>query len=249
MEHVTADTFRSITRLIDWAKTSTAGVDFEVRFLPTGTAAEGERNLRSGLLPVIGAANADEEISFYQHFVALHLPGFEEGSLLRTEVVNRLQEIIAVNEDGQDILLFDRLCRIAREGSRKATKWTRASLLAQLRGAVRLKVIPYHGDDINRLSTYSLETLNVVSEKVDDFHVEREGLQQDVAEQLGQHRVVSIGMPQVGGPEALRPEEIDRRANPFPEERPHHWHRLEHVCGKPRLVEYRRRPITPRDRR
>ena len=39
----------------------------------------------------------------------------------------------------------------------------------------------------------SLEALNVVSEKVDDFHVEREGLQQDVAEQLGQHKVVSIG--------------------------------------------------------
>ena len=46
MERVTADTFRSITRLIDWAKASTAGVDFEVRFLPTGTAAEGERNLK-----------------------------------------------------------------------------------------------------------------------------------------------------------------------------------------------------------
>jgi hypothetical protein len=109
------------------------------------------------------------------------------------EVVNRLQEITAVNEDGQDALLFDRLCRIAREGSGKATKWTRASLLAQLRGAVRLKVIPYLGDDINRLNAYSLEALNVVSEKVDDFHVEREGLQQDVTKQLDQHKVVSIG--------------------------------------------------------
>lgn len=113
--------------------------------------------------------------------------------MLRTEVINRLQEIIAVNEDGQDVLLFDRLCRIAREGSGKATKWTRASLLAQLRGAVRLKVIPYLGDDINRLNTYSLEALNVVSENVDDFHVQRESLQQDVAKQLNQHRVVSIG--------------------------------------------------------
>ena len=56
-----------------------------------------------------------------------------------------------------------------------------------------LKVIPYLGDDINRLNAYSLEALNVVSEKVDDFHVEREGLQQDVAKQLDQHRVVSIG--------------------------------------------------------
>ena len=89
--------------------------------------------------------------------------------------------------------MFDRLCRIAREGSGKATKWTRASLLAQLRGTVRLKVIPHLGDDINRLNAYSLEALNVVSEKVDNFHVEREGLQQEVAKQLDQHRVVSIG--------------------------------------------------------
>jgi hypothetical protein len=193
VEHVTADTFRSLTRLIDWAKASTASADFEARFLPTGTAAADERNLRSGLLPVIGAANANEELSFYQHFVAIHLHGLEEGGVLRTEVVNRLQEIIAANEDGQDILLFDRLCRIAREGSGKATKWTRASLLAQLRGTVRLKVIPFLGHDINRLNAYSLEALNVVSEMVDDFHVDRDGLQQDVAKQLDQHRVVSIG--------------------------------------------------------
>jgi hypothetical protein len=83
--------------------------------------------------------------------------------MLRTEVINRLQEIVSANKDGQDVLLFDRLCRIAREGSGKATKWTRASLLSQLRGAVRLRVIPYLGDDINRLNAYSLEALNVVS--------------------------------------------------------------------------------------
>jgi hypothetical protein len=193
VEHVTTNTFRNLTRLISWTRASTAGADFEARFLPTGTAAADERNLRSGLLPVIGATNADEEVGFYQHFVALHLHGLEEDGVLRMEVVNRLQEITAVNEDGQDALLFDRLCRIAREGSGKATKWTRASLLAQLRGAVRLKVIPYLGDDINRLNAYSLEALNVVSEKVDDFHVEREGLQQDVTKQLDQHKVVSIG--------------------------------------------------------
>ena len=193
VEHVATDGFRSLTRLIDWAKASTAGADFEARFLSTGTAAADEQKLRSSLLPVISAANADEEIDFYRHFVALHLHGLEEGGVLRTEVVNRLQEIVAANEDGQDILLLDRLCRIAREGSGKATKWTRASLLAQLRGAVRLKVIPYLGDDIHRLNTYSLEALKVVSETVDDFHVEREGLQQDLTNLLDQHRLVSIG--------------------------------------------------------
>ena len=70
VEHVTADTIRSLMRLVDWAKASTSGADFEARFLPTGTAAEDERSLRSALLSVIGAANADEEISFYSHFVA-----------------------------------------------------------------------------------------------------------------------------------------------------------------------------------
>ena len=205
VEHVTADTIRSLTRLIDWAKASTAGADFEARFLPTGNAAEDERSLRSGLLGVIAAANADEEITFYSHFVGLHLHGLEEGGLLRTEVVNRLQEIIAANEDGQDVLLFDRLCRIAREGSGKAAKWTRASLLAQLRGTVKLKVIPYFGDDIKRLNTYSLEALNVVSENVDNFHVEREGCQQDVARQLDQRRIVSInGLPGCGKSAVLK---------------------------------------------
>lgn len=70
------------------------------------------------------------------------------------------------------------------EGSGKATKWTRTLPLAQLCGVVRLNIIPYLGDDINRLNAYSLEALNVVSGKVYDFHVEREGLEQEVAKQL-----------------------------------------------------------------
>lgn len=205
VEHVTADTFRTLTRLIDWAKASTAGAEFEARFSPTGSAGKDELNLRSALLPLLGEANSEEEVSFYQRFVALHHNGLEENGVLRTEVVNRLQEIIAVNADGQDLLLFDRLCRIAREGSGRSTKWTRASLLEQLRGVVRLKVIPYLGGDINRLNAYSLEALNVVSEKVGDFHVEREGLQQQIATQLDQHRVVSIGgLPGCGKSAVLR---------------------------------------------
>jgi hypothetical protein len=216
VEHVTADTFRSLTRLIDWAKASTVGADFEARFSPTGTAATDERNLRGGLFPAIGAANTDEEISFYQYFVALHLPGLEEGGFLRTEVVNRLQEIIAINVDGQDILLFDRLCRIAREGSGKATRWTRASLLAQLRGAVRLKVVPYFGDAVSRLNTYSLEALNVVSETVDNFCVEREALQQEVRKYLDQHRVVSIGGLPGCGKSAVLKRFAQRESNTGP---------------------------------
>ncbi len=55
-----------------------------------------ESKKRSAAL--IGATDADKEVSFYQHFVALHLHGLEDGGVLRMEVINRLQEIIAANE-------------------------------------------------------------------------------------------------------------------------------------------------------
>src|SRR6185437_3061176 len=193
VEHVTDATLRTLNSLIGWAKANPAGPDFEARFLPSGNAGKDESTLRAGLLPVIGAASGDDEAAFYRHLAALHLSGFEEGGALRAEIVNRLQELVASNQDGQDVLLFDRLCRIAREGAAVAAKWTRASLLAQLRGAVRLKVTANLSEDIGRLNTASHDALNDVSETVDDFHVSRETAQAEVHQKLGKHRVVSIG--------------------------------------------------------
>lgn len=193
VEHVTDTTFRSLSQLINWAKSNPDGKDFDSRFAATGTAGADEKRLRQGLLPVIGAVNVDEEVSFYRNFAALHLAGLKEGGSLRAEIINRLQELVAENVDGQDILLFDRLCRIAREGAANAAKWTRSTLLAQLYGSVQLNVAPNFSSDIGRLNAASLDALNDVSETVDDFHVMRDALQEAVAEQLQKHRVVSIG--------------------------------------------------------
>jgi hypothetical protein len=179
VEHVTDMTFRSLSRLIAKAKASPDTRDFEQYFAPRGTAGADDRKLRGALLHLTNAANLDEEVSFYRHFAALHLTGLEDNGALRLEIVNRLQEIVADNVDGQDILFFDRLCRIAREGAATAAKWTRASLLAQLKNSVRLKILPDFSDDIQRLNAASLDALNDVSETVD--------------EHLENHRVVSIG--------------------------------------------------------
>ncbi|MDI2076558.1 ATP-binding protein [Bradyrhizobium sp. Mp27] len=193
VEHVTDTTFRSLSRLISKAKASPDAKDFGEYFAPTGTAGADDRKLREGLLALTGASNLNEEVRFYRSFAALHLAGLEEGGALRAEIVNRLQELVADNVDGQATLLFARLCRIAREGAANAAKWTRSSLLAQLQGSVRLKVTPSFIDDINRLNAASLDALNDVSEAVDDFHVPRDGLQAEVAQALQNHRVVSIG--------------------------------------------------------
>jgi len=205
VEHVTDKTIRSLSRLISKAKASPDANDFEDYFAPTGTAGEQDSKLRKALQPLIGAEDLDREVSFYRNFVALHLAGLEENGALHTEIVNRLQELIADNVDGQDILLFDRLCRIAREGAAVAAKWTRLSLLARLRGLVRLKVAPNFRDDVARLNSASLDALNDVSETIDDFHVVRDSLQLEVEQKLLQHRVVSIGgFPGCGKSAVLR---------------------------------------------
>ena len=193
VENVTPDTLRTLKRLIDWAKDSPTSSEFAARFTASGTAAAAETALRNDLRPVTAATNDDEELAFYQNFTAMQLSGFEEGGALRIDIVNRLQELVAENKDGVDLLLFDRLCRIARDGAATGKRWTRAVLLEQLRSAVKLKVVPFFADDVKRLNAYSLDSLNVVQEDVDGFHVERESPQTDIAGKLNKHRVVSIG--------------------------------------------------------
>ena len=107
-----------------------------------------------------------------------------EGGILRTEVINRLQELIAANEDGQDLLLFDRLCRIARDAAGTARKWTRQSLLAELRGAVRLKVAPNYRHDLDLLQSFSDAGLADVSEEIVGFRVERPSLEKSIRDRL-----------------------------------------------------------------
>jgi hypothetical protein len=193
VEYVTPGTLRTLKRLIDWAKDSPASAEFAARFTASGTAGAAETALRNDLRPVTGATNDDEQLAFYQSFTALQLGGFEEGGALRIEIVNRLQELVAENKDGLDLLLFDRLCRIARDGAATGKRWTRAVLLEQLRSVVKLRAVPFFADDVKRLNAYSLASLNVVLEEVDGFHVEREIPQAKIVEKLNTHRVVSIG--------------------------------------------------------
>ena len=190
--------FRTLKRLIEWAKSSPSGEEFVRRFASGGTAAHAERSLRDGLAPLIKARSPDDESGFYAQFVALDLDLSENG-FQRSEVINRLQELIAANVDGQDLLLFDRLCRIARDAAGTARKWTRQSLLAELRGAVRLNVAPNYRHDLDRLQLLSEGGLAEVSEEIAGFRVERTSLETSIRNRLAQCRLVNLsGLPGCG---------------------------------------------------
>jgi ATPase family associated with various cellular activities (AAA) len=205
-EHIAGDRLRALNRLIDWAKASPRGEDYERRFAEGGAAAAAERDLRLELSPLTGAGTAaDGECDFFRHFVALNIDGLAEGGFIRAELVNRLQELVVENEDGQDVLLFDRLCHLVRDGAGQAHKWTRATLLNQLRGVVRLRVATNYARDLDALQAFSLEGSADVSEKIDDFHVARPALQGKIAERLAKNRVVNIsGLPGCGKSAVLK---------------------------------------------
>ena len=199
VENVAAHSFRTLNRLINWAKSSPTGEDFVRRFTDGGSAAAAERRLRDDLAALIETKSLDDEANFYRQFSALKLEGFMVGGAFRTEVVNRLQELIASDEDGQDVLLFDRLCRIARDGAGTACIWTRHTLLSQLRGNIQLKVTPNYRADVDLLQSFSSAGMADVSEQIEGFRVERPTLEKTVRDRLAECRLVNIsGLPGCG---------------------------------------------------
>ena len=198
-ENVAVEPLRSLRRLIEWAKSSPSDGSFALRFEKSGSAATTERLLRQELAPLIDAQSPDDERQFYAQFVALKFEELVDGGIMRAEIINRLQELIAVNEDGQALLLFDRLCRIARDGAGSGRKWTRQALLSQLRGAVRLKVVPNYQQDIDLLQEFSAHGLADVSEEIVGIRVERPILETSIRDRLTQCRLVSLsGLPGCG---------------------------------------------------
>ena len=72
-------------------------------------------------------------------------------------------------------------------------------MLAQLRGEVRLKVVPNYERDIDLLRTFSAAGLAEVSDDIVGFRVERPTLENRIKDRLVQHRLVNLsGLPGCG---------------------------------------------------
>lgn len=199
VEHIAEAPHRSLNRLINWAKSSPTALDFDQRFNDGGAVGEAEKALRSTLASLIEVKDLEDEWRFYCQFVATRINGLEETGVLWAEITNRLQELVESDEDGQAVLLRDRLCRIVRDGAGTARRWTRATLLAQLRGVVRLKVAPNFRNDVDILFQFSIAGLSEIAESIDGFEVDRSDLQQKIRDRLERSRVVNIsGLPGCG---------------------------------------------------
>ena len=198
-EHLAVDGLRTLERLINWAKSSPDAKHFEDRFAEHASAANDERAMRVDLKTIIMPASPKEEWQFYRHLVATRFDGLGAQGVTRTDLTNRLQELVASSEDGQGTLLFDRLCTLVRQGAGTARKWTRESLLAQLRGVVRLKVAPNFAEDIKLLEVFSASGLAAISDDIDGVRIERPEIERLARERLVAAKVLNLsGLPGCG---------------------------------------------------
>lgn len=198
-EHLAVDGLRTLERLINWAKSSSDAKHFEDRFAEHASAANDERTMRTDLNTIIRPASAEEEWQFYSHLVATRFDGLGPQGITRADRDARLQELLVRNEDAQGTLLFDRLCTLVRQGAGTARKWTRESLLAQLRGVVCLKVAPNYAEDIKLLEVFSASGLAAISDDIDGVCIERPEIERLIRERLAAAKVLNIsGLPGCG---------------------------------------------------
>lgn len=197
-QHVAVGRLRSLERLIEWARASESDDDFEQRFADGGSAAKAEQTLRKELKPLVNKSQGGE-VDFLRHFIALRIDGLVEGGPLYAATANQLKGLFAQDHDGKNILIFDRLRRIVRDGAGSATKWARTGLLSQLSRVVKLNVTPSFSEDLTKLTTMSDENVADICETVDDFFVRRPELLEQVQQKLTDHRLVNIsGLPGCG---------------------------------------------------
>ena len=214
VEDVATAAFSDLRRLIQWAISSPTANEFAARFAKGGSASSTARTLRDKLSCLIGPQSPDDEARFYRQFAALRLDGLMESGALRAAVFNQLRDLVA--EEGHEILLFDRLCRIARDGASAARKWTRNTLLRQLKGIVRLRVAPNYRGDVQRLASYSTACMAAISDNIEGFRVKRPAIEEDVRRRLAQCRIVNIsGLPGCGKSSILK-RVANKRANHGP---------------------------------
>lgn len=198
-EHLAVDGLRTLERLINWAKSSPDAEHFEDRFAEQASAGNDERAMRGDLKTIINPANVEEEWQFYRHFVTTRFDGLGPQGRTRSDLTNRLQELVASTEDGQGTLLFDRLCTLVRRGAGTARKWTRESLLTQIRDVVRLKVAPNYAEDIKLLEVFSASGLAAISDDINGVRIERPETERLTRERLAAAKVLNIsGLPGCG---------------------------------------------------
>ena len=212
---VGSDRFKSLARIIKWARSSDSGSHFAARFKHEGESNNTDILVRQQICSLLFPTNVDYELDFFSHFVALRLDGLEPNAAFYTEFCNRLSDLAANPSCGGEALAAI-LCRLVREGEGTAKVWTRPSLLADLRPLARLKAAPAFQADLLKLKEEATFSCKAIEADIGGIELCRSRLFSDVESVSQNFKLTNIrGQPGVGKSVILR-RVIDAAINQGP---------------------------------
>lgn len=201
---VGAERLESLKRLISWAQASATGADFAARFVVGGEAGLRESAMRDVLSTLILPKDADDERDFYHHFVALKMDGLEADEPAFTDLANRLAELVD-GGDGRGAAFATILARLVRVGQGDAKVWSRAVLLADLRGLAKLRAAPAYAQDLKTLAELTQSYLGEIRADIGGIAVARESFVDAAEASAARFKFSNIsGLPGCGKSVVLR---------------------------------------------
>lgn len=195
---------RALKTLCDWARESLTADHFDARFAKDGSASDGIKTVKNGVVVLLeeakGTPCTSEEVhQFLAHFVLIQFDFLREGATDPPDAVNRIRDCLAPDDAAKAPLVWSRVVQLARVSAGKSGQFDRARLVhsispvARLRGAISLRL------DLEKLTELAQSYTNLIPDDVGGTRLDRPSLLEDLDAKLTKARFVQVrGLPGSG---------------------------------------------------
>ena len=201
---------RALKTVCEWARPSgTTATAFAAR-LEEGTGAGDDHRAAAASVSAIlrDAGEADPDAAAFEvlrHFVLVDVDTLHEGATTDPQQVAKLRPHLRPDQASRSDALWDALRRVAREAAGRATAFTRAGLLAQLRGAFAFAGSPRFHHALELLREEARLALAGIENTIGGSTLDRSAAVERVRAAVARHRFVQVtGLPGVGKSAVLR---------------------------------------------
>ena len=210
IEFAALSTYRPFLDLLAAARASETSQHFEQRFARGGTASRPVHHARQEVEAILVRAagrtiDPAELHRFLRHLLLLRFDHLHDGASDPPAVIAALRSALDPSSVGQASLVWDRLCRIARDAAGTAAELHRTTIVRKLSSVVALAASPWLAGDITKLTQLARDWSRDITRAVGTTHIPRPRLDERLAEELSAHRFVAIrGLPGTGKSVLLR---------------------------------------------
>lgn len=199
---------RELRDICEWARASPTLAEFQQHFQP-GRSNDKHRSFHaafSSALRRVDSHITDEEIHrLLSCFITVTPDVMHEGATDEAYAIAQLARCLASANSKQAAALFSRLERLAREAAGRSSRFTRSSLLAQLRGQFRFLPAMSLADDLDRLRAEARLALRDITHDIRGVRLSRDDVIAQVQTALNSSRFVQLsGLPGSGKSVVLR---------------------------------------------